>query len=130
MDNRTVLKGVQLGIGFLPSFIVIIGLATHKYFAFILSPVLLVIAVTFLPLFRKNANLWTFVFTAALSIPLNIYIILVLKEFDLFLYDDIMFMDVLTGILYYCILFSAEEIIMGSVVEIIREKKYKKEKNK
>lgn len=120
MDSRSVLRGAQLGIGFLPLPVTIIGLATHKYLALFIALMLLVLAVTLLPLFRKNANLWAFVFTAALSVPLNIYSILLLSELDLFFYET-RFMNILMGILYYCVLFSAEEIIVGSVVGLIKE---------
>lgn len=120
MDSRSVLRGVQLSIGFLPLPVTIIGLASHKYFALVIALVLLVITVTLLPMFRKNANLWAFVFTAALSVPINIYAILLLSDLDLFFYET-MFMNILMGILYYCVLFSTEEIIVGSLVGILKE---------
>lgn len=120
MDSRSVLRGAQLGIGFLPLPVTIIGLATHKYLALVIAIVLLVIAVTLLPMFRKNANLWAFVFTAAVSVPLNIYAIRLLSGLDLFFYETV-FMNILMGILYYCVLFSAEEIIVGSLVGILKE---------
>ena len=118
MDSRSFLKRAQLGIGFLPLPITITGLVTHKYSVLVLSLVLLVISVTLLPMFRKNANLWAFVFTAAVSVPLNIYVIRLLIDLDLFLYEST-FMNILMGILYYCVLFSVEEVIVGSLVGII-----------
>lgn len=121
MDSRSVLKGVQLGVGLLPLPITIIGLAAHKYLTIGISLVLLALAVNFLPMFRKNANLWAFVFTAAMSIPVNVYAIWLLIDLDLFFYET-MFMNILMGILFYCVLFSAEEIIVGSVVGLIGER--------
>lgn len=119
MVRRSVLKYCQLCVGFLPVFTAILGVLTHKDIVLWLAPFFIVIAACFLPLFRERANLWTFVFVAFLSIPLNIYILSGLQGFDIFFYTY-GFMNVMSGIIYYCVLFSAEQIIFGLAAAVLR----------
>ncbi len=121
MDNRTVLNGIQIGIGFIPFAVLNVGFFTQRYIIAVVSLIFCVAAVCLLPLFRKRANLWAFVFLSAASPAINIYIIFMLWNTDLF-YENSVVMNLLTAVLYYFILFSVEQIAFGTVIRIIRDK--------
>ena len=119
MDKRFVLNSVQLGISGLPLILSITSLFLRTYVLDIFAAVLIPVVACFFPLFRRRANLWTFVFVALVSLPVNIRIITKLKILDIFLYDSV-FMNILQGILAFCILFSIEQIFLGVIVAMIR----------
>ena len=119
MDYGIILKNCQLGVGLFPCLLVFSGVLLHKPYLIVISFVILVNVVCLLPLFRKRANLWGFIFVATMAIPVNIYILLNLIDSDLFFYESI-FMDLMMGIVYYSVLFSLEQILSGVAVKITR----------
>lgn len=120
MDNRHFLKCIQLGAGILPTAIVTSAVVVNKPLMSILAILILILSASMLPLLKRRANLWAFVFTTIATIPLNIFFITMIDEFGLFFYESA-FMSILFGVLYYCVLFSLEQIAIGVTVRLIRD---------
>lgn len=64
------------------------------------------------PTFKHCENLGMFLIVAFSSIPINIYIFKILNEMD-FLFDSYLVINIMRGVLYYIVLLSVEEVIMG-----------------
>ena len=112
MFRRLVLKGCQFGVGLLPTALSFAGIWDRKLCYLMASSVLIVFAACLLPLFRRRANLWTFVFVSLWSVPMNAVLFSIMQEND-FLSFDSGFMTVMWGLLCCCILFSVEQILFG-----------------
>ncbi len=121
MDKRFVLNSVQLGISIVPILLSVLFLFLHTYLLVIIAGIMIPLVACFAPLFRKRANLWTFVFVSAVSVPINIRTVFALRNTDLIFFYDTLFMNILQGILVFCIMFSVEQIIMGVIVAVIRD---------
>jgi len=65
-----------------------------------------------------------FVIVAFSSIPVNIYIFKLLIDMEL-LFDSFLVINILRGALYYIVLLSIEEVIMGILTRWIWKKQYK-----
>lgn len=76
------------------------------------------------PAFRKRENVWMFILVAVTSIPINIFILLQLNRIDM-LFNSLFVLGVLRCVLYYSVLFSIEEIIMGLITRLLWKKQYK-----
>lgn len=91
------------------------------YFLLFLSHFLLMLV----PLFNGRENLWMFVTVALSAVPVNVKLLLSLGEFGGVFFPSLLPFAILRGVLYYCILFAMEEIIMGVITRLI----WKKQKN-
>lgn len=104
-----------------------LGIATF----FMESPVLYLVLflshflLMLVPLFKGRENLWMFATVALSAIPVNVKLILFLEKFGGVFFPSLLPFALLRGVLYYCILFAVEEIIMGVITRLIwkRQKK-------
>ena len=64
------------------------------------------------PAFRRYENVWMFVMVAFSSVPINICLLRMMAEWGVF-YGNIFILNILRGSLYYLILLSLEEVVMG-----------------
>lgn len=84
MDNRHFLNVVQLGMGGLPvAFSTSYVIIKNPLFC-VFTIMIIVISSCFLPLYKRRANLWEFVFIAIGAIPINLYLLFIIAEYDLF----------------------------------------------
>ncbi len=89
-----------------------------------LTVVSLFVAIWILPYVKRRENIWMFVLSAACFIPVNIQVvILVMTSF--FFKDEPIVLSVLQGLLYYFILFSFEEILLGLITQRIWKRQHK-----
>ncbi len=91
------------------------------YFLLFLSHFLLMLV----PLFKGRENLWMFVTVALSAVPVNVKLLLFLGEFGGVFFPALLPFAILRGVLYYCILFAVEEIIMGVITRLIWKKQKK-----
>lgn len=108
----------------IPAVLSLITVLKHSVVLLVLLIISHFIIIKFVPLFKGKENVWMFVFVAISSIPINFYIMLLLNEWDL-LFTSFFALGVLRCILYYLVLFSMEEIIMGITTRVIWRKQYK-----
>lgn len=76
------------------------------------------------PSFKGRENVWMFIFVAVSSIPLNIYVLILVNEWG-FLFGSMFILGILRSVLFYVMLLSLEEIIMGVVTRLIWKRQYK-----
>ena len=76
------------------------------------------------PSFKGRENVWMFIFVAVSSIPLNIYVLILVNEWG-FLFGSMFILGILRSVLFYVILLSLEEIVMGVVTRLIWKRQYK-----
>ena len=76
------------------------------------------------PAFRRRESIWMFIVVALSSVPLNVYILTLLNGLG-FIFGISAFLGILRCILYYSILFSVEQLIMGVITRIIWKRQYK-----
>jgi len=76
------------------------------------------------PAFKRRENIGMFVIVAISSIPINIYLFRMLSSMEL-IFDSFLVVNILRGILYYIVLLSIEEIVMGILTRMIWKKQYK-----
>ena len=108
----------------IPAVLSLITVLKHSVVLLVLMIISHFIIIKFVPVFKGKENVWMFVFVAISSIPINFYIMLLLNEWDL-LFTSFFALGVLRCILYYLVLFSMEEIIMGITTRVIWRKQYK-----
>lgn len=108
----------------IPAVLSLITVLKHSVVLLVLLIISHFIIIKFVPVFKGKENVWMFVFVAISSIPINFYIMLLLNEWDL-LFTSFFALGVLRCILYYLVLFSMEEIIMGITTRVIWRKQYK-----
>lgn len=108
----------------IPAVLSLITVLKHSVVLLVLLIISHFIIIKFVPVFKEKENVWMFVFVAISSIPINFYIMLLLNEWDL-LFTSFFALGVLRCILYYLVLFSMEEIIMGITTRVIWRKQYK-----
>lgn len=108
----------------IPAVLSLITVLKHSVVLLVLLIISHFIIIKFVPVFKGKENVWMFVFVAISSIPINFYIMLLLNEWDL-LFTSFFALGVLRCILYYLVLFSMEEIIMGITTRMIWRKQYK-----
>lgn len=76
------------------------------------------------PSFKGRENVWMFIFVAVSSIPLNIYVLILVNEWG-FLFGSMFILGILRSVLFYVMLLSLEEIVMGVVTRLIWKRQYK-----
>lgn len=74
--------------------------------------------------FKGRESLWMFVLVAVTSVPINIYVLIQLHKLDM-IFDSFFILGIFRCVLYYCILFSIEEIVMGVITRLLWKKQYK-----
>lgn len=115
-------KGIwTLGI---PAALSLASVIKHSVILFVILIVTHFIILKFIPVFKGYESVWMFIFVSISSIPLNVYILSLINEWG-FLFDTILFLGILRAVLYYAVLFSIEQIIMGVVTRIVWKKQYK-----
>lgn len=90
----------------------------------VLTVVSLFVIVGAVPIFRKRENLWMFLLTAIIMIPINLYMIFAIVNLDSLSSCDLL-CKILFGAVLYCVFFSVEEILFGFITRLIRKKQYK-----
>ena len=78
------------------------------------------------PTCKGRETVWMFTVVAFSSVPINIYILLLMNKLGV-LFGSMPILGVLRCILYYAVLLSVEEIVMGVVTRLIWRKQYKVE---
>ena len=76
------------------------------------------------PSFKGRENVWMFIFVAVSSIPLNIYVLILVNKWG-FLFGSMFILGILRSVLFYVMLLSFEEIVMGVVTRLIWKRQYK-----
>lgn len=90
----------------------------------VLTVVSLFVIVGAVPIFRKRENLWMFLLTAIIMIPINLYMIFAIVNLDSLSSCDLL-CKILFGAVLYCVFFSVEEILFAFITRLIRKKQYK-----
>lgn len=90
----------------------------------VLTVVSLFVIVGAVPIFRKRENLWMFLLTAIIMIPINLYMVFAIVNLDSLSSCDLL-CKILFGAVLYCVIFSVEEILFGFITRLIRKKQYK-----
>lgn len=116
------IKRVMFAVGILV-ILSLISIIKHSAALFVLYVFAHFLVLKIFPVFRRCENIWMFVIVAFSTIPVNVYLIILLKETGLFY--SFFFLNVLKGILCYIMLFCIEEIFMGIVTRCIWKRQYK-----
>lgn len=90
----------------------------------VLTVVSLFVIVGAVPIFRKRENLWMFLLTAIIMIPINLYMVFAIVNLDSLSSCDLL-CKILFGAVLYCVVFSVEEILFAFITRLIRKKQYK-----
>ena len=115
-------KGIWIvGVPFVFSVLAVIKHSVVMFILFILVH-FLILKIT--PAFKHCENIGMFVIVAFSSIPVNFYIFKLLIDMEL-LFDSFLVINILRGVLYYIVLLSIEEVIMGILTRWIWRKQYK-----
>ena len=97
-------------------------------FGSVIAAILWVVSVfaviSFVPVFDRRENLWTFLCVALSGIPANIFLIGRIMEWDYFFFTE-GFLFVLYSVMLYSLLFSIEEIAFGVVIRFFYPRQYK-----
>jgi len=117
LNKRLVLVGIPIAL----SWVTVFNRSIALLLLFILAHFVILKVVT---CFKKHESLWMFVLVAVTSIPINIYVLIQLHRLDM-LFDSFFILGIFRCVLYYCILFSIEEIVMGVITRLIWKKQYK-----
>lgn len=80
--------------------------------------------ISFVPVFDRRENLWTFLCVAMSGIPANIFFIGRILEWDYFFFTDGL-LSILYSVMLYSLLFSIEEIAFGVVIRFFHPRQYK-----
>ena len=80
--------------------------------------------ISFVPVFDKRENLWTFLCVAISGIPVNLFFISRIMEWDCF-WDVGEILCGLYSVMLYFMLFSIEEITFGVVIRFFYPRQYK-----
>lgn len=114
----------QMVFAFIPMLFSIAFVFFRSVLLLVLTVVSLCVTVGAVPIFRKRENLYMFLLTAIIMIPINLYMI-----FALFSLDSLSSYNLICKILYggmiYCFFFSVEEILFGLIARIIWKKQYR-----
>lgn len=109
---------------FIPAALSITAVLKNSLLLFALVFLAHFIIIKITPAFKRRENVWMFVMVAISSIPLNLLILFYMNDFGM-LFDSMFILGVFRCILYYAILFSMEQIIMGVLSRIICRRQYK-----
>jgi len=77
------------------------------------------------PHFKGRESLWMFLMTALSSIPFNIGLLIKMADYGAIFYPSLLPLSILSGALYYIILFSVEEVVMGIITRLIWKRQLK-----
>lgn len=109
----------------------VIPLIFSLLFAFSASVIALILwavsvfaVISFVPVFDKRENLWAFLCVALSGIPANVYLVIIIMEWDFFSFVE-GFLAFLFPILLYALLFSIEEIVFGVAIRFFHPRQYK-----
>lgn len=116
--NKVILA---VGIPFVFSWIAVIK---HSVFLFTLLFLAHFVLLKIIPGFRGRENLWMFIIVFVSSIPLNLYILRLMNEWEL-IFGSMLILGILRCILYYIVILSVEEVIMGIFTRLIWKKQYR-----
>lgn len=111
----------MVGVPFVFSAVAVINHSIAMFVSYILVH-FFILKIT--PIFKHRENIGMFVIVAFSSIPVNIYIFKLLIDMEL-LFDSFVVINILRGILYYIVLLSVEEVIMGILTRWIWKKQHK-----
>ena len=116
-------KYYQIVFAFIPMLFSIAFVFFRSVLLLILTAVSLFVTVGAVPIFRKRENLCVFLLTAIIMIPINLYMIFALFSLDSLANYDWIY-KILYGAMFYCMFFSAEEILFGFITRMIWRKQY------
>lgn len=109
----------------------VIPLIFSLLFAFSASVIALILwavsvfaVISFVPVFDKRENLWAFLCVALSGIPANVYLVIIIMEWEFFGFVE-GFLAFLFPILLYALLFSIEEIVFGVAIRFFHPRQYK-----
>lgn len=102
----------------IPLIFSVLAVLKNSIFMFLAYIVVHFIIMKFIPVFKSYENIGMFVLVAFSSIPINIYIVKLLLNMIL-LVEIAPFISALKGILYYMVVLSIEEVIMGILTRVI-----------
>ena len=112
---------LAMGIPFALSTVAVIKHSIAFFVIYILAHFLVL---KIIPAFKHRENICMFVIVAISSIPINIYLFRMLSSMEL-IFNSLLVVNILRGILYYIVLLSVEEIVMGILTRMIWKKQYK-----
>lgn len=101
-----------------------ITVVEKSVFIFIIFILAHFIIMRVIPGFKRRENVWMFILVAVTSIPINIFILMQLSRVEM-LFNSLFVLGVLRCVLYYCVLFSIEEIVMGILTRLLWKRQYK-----
>lgn len=82
------------------------------------------VVVRIFPAFKHRESIWMFIMVALSSIPINIYILILLNEWgDIF--NSWIIVNIFRYAMCYIVLLSMEELIMGVITRLIWRRQYK-----
>lgn len=113
----------RLVIILLPLALSVLTVMKHSLILFVLLIFLHFLILKLIPEMKHRENIGMFVMVAFSSIPINFEIFRVLANMGLF-EDSYFFMNILRGTLYYIVLLSVEEVIMGLFTRFLWKKQY------
>ncbi len=112
---------LAMGIPFVFSWIAVVK---HSVLLFVALFFLHFILLKIVPGFRRRESLWMFIIVSVSSIPFNLYILSYLDECG-FIFGSMFILGVLKCVLYYIVILSVEELVMGVLTRLIWKRQYK-----
>ena len=96
----------------------------RSYLLFALLILVHFLVIKKIPAFKGRENVWTFIIVAMSYIPLNIYLLYLMHGWGL-LFNSFLILGIFRCVLYYTILLSMEEVVMGVITRFLWRKQYK-----
>lgn len=97
---------------------------SRSVFLLILECIFLFLFVWLVPMCKHRENLWMFILVAIASTPINMFLIFSFICSGWF-EESVVLIKVLCIFLLYCVVFSIEEIVFGTVTRLIWKKQCK-----
>ena len=77
-----------------------------------------------LPWFKGRESLWMFIMVASASVPINAVILKAMNEMGP-IFDSWVILGIMRAILYYTVVLSVEEVIMGVLARMIWKRQFR-----
>ena len=102
----------------------ILAVIKHSVIMFLLFILIHFLMIKVTPAFKYNENIAMFVMVGFSSMPINIYILKILNDINI-ISSSYLLLNIFRFALYYIVLLSVEEVIMGVLTRSIWRKQYK-----
>jgi len=108
----------------IPAVLSCVGVLSKSVWLIVMAFFMHFVVLKLAPVCRGRENVWMFIMVIISSVPINVYL-LVFMGVNNMLFDSIFVLGLFRCVLYYAMLFSVEELILGLVTRVLWKKQHK-----